>query len=201
MEEACKKVRTKRRLSSHGRPLAKKQKTDAGCDNQKSSAKKQLMLNAKCSKSSAARKTGTPKKSISSDNDNSRSHSPVLAELRLKLHGNDSDDESSSEDGLSLATLKNAVGSASDDDIALADLKGHGGEPGKKKKRVKSATSDDKKHLKNGTGKDSGTKKKVTCVYTLCTVDKSLDDCDISLSSSHNIVSAAKKHSIMSRLH
>ena len=175
MEEACKKVKTKRKLSLHGRPLAKKRKTDTGLDKQKSSVKKQLILNAKCSKSStkdAARKTGTPKKSISRDNDDSRSCSPVLAELRLKLHGSDSGDESSSEDGLSLATLKNTHGSSnsgSDDDVALADLKGGGGEPGKKKKRVKSVSSDVNKHLKNGAGKDSGTKKKVTCSrFILC---------------------------------
>ena len=175
MEEACKKVKTKRKLSLHGRPLAKKRKTDTGLDKQKSSAKKQLILNAKCSKSStkdAARKTGTPKKSISCDNDDSRSHSPVLAELRLKLHGSGSGDESSSEDGLSLATLKNTVtidssNSGSDDDVALADLKGGGGESGKKKKRVKSVSSDVNKHLKNGTGKDSGTKKKVTCLRVI----------------------------------
>ncbi|KAK2190073.1 hypothetical protein NP493_90g03009 [Ridgeia piscesae] len=162
MEEASKNLK-KRKLSSHSESQSKKQKSDAKHDKsqeKKPSAKKQLMLKMKVgspAKSGSETKDGTLKKTTpkkqnhgSGDHKTKDTHSPELDKLGSKLDS----DELSSEDDISLATLKKSVdltgaddsslSSSEDENIALADLK------------PLNKLVDGKKHsVKHGSGKKS----------------------------------------------
>jgi len=171
MEEASKNLK-KRKLSSHSESQSKKRKSDAKHDKsqeKKPSAKKQLMLKMKVgspAKSGSETKDGTLKKTTpkkqnhgSGDHKTKDTHSPELDKLGSKLDS----DESSSEDDISLATLKKSVdltgaddsslSSSEDENIALADLK------------PLNKLVDGKKHsVKHGSGKKSAKDaKKVMC--------------------------------------
>ena len=172
MEEASKNLK-KRKLSSHSESQqSKKRKSDAKHEKsqeKKPSAKKQLMLKMKVGspeKSGSQTKDGTPRKTPpkkqnhgSGDHKTKDTHSPELDKLGSKVDS----DESSSEDDISLATLKKSVdltgvdesssSSSEDENIALADLK------------PLNKLLDGKKHsVKHGSGKKSAKDaKKVIC--------------------------------------